>query len=338
MNAVAIALVGSLLAPPAVAAPQTVYRPPITSAAELSVAVLDALGQRVDEAFARAEFESVAPSDPSVCTAPECWQQQAHEAGSRYMASFEVDAAQADHRLTMSIVDLTDGSTVVEVARTCELCGRDELLDAAADLSAAALRKLRSHTAITTAVAVDSIPTGARVVLDGEDVGTTPLQLEVSPGPHTMELSADGYDPFSQAIDIARGSTESLRLRLSAAAHPVPAPRLPDSSPTPTRRRGRVMAGAALVGGGFAVAAAGVTLLLLHGRPITSDCSGDDVDTDGDCHFLRDTRTGGIIGLSAGAAALVGGAVLLGLELRRGRPGTVALSPAPSGLLLHGRF
>lgn len=336
MNTVALALASSLLASPPSAT--SVYRPPISVVGELSEAERQALKTRVDEEFARTDLESVVPVEPSVCVATPCWASEASTAGSRYMATVLIEAVDSDQHLTMSIVDLTDGSTVVEVERTCELCGRDELLDATTDLSATALRKLLSHAAVTTIVVVDSIPSGARVMLDGDDVGTTPLQLEVSPGSHTMELSADGYEPFSQAVDIDRGTTESLRLRLSATAQPVPAPRPADPSPTPTRRRGRVIAGAALVGGGFAAAAAGVTLLVLHGRPIESDCSGEDVDTDGDCHFLHDTRTGGIIGLSAGAAALVGGAVLLGLELRRDRPGAVALSPTPSGLLLRGRF
>lgn len=338
VNTVTLALVSSLLSSPASAAPKSVYRPPISVVGELSETEVQALRVRVDEEFARTEFESVSPLPLATCTSEECWQLEAQSTGSRYIASIVVNTSNADQQLAIDIVDLTDGSTVVEVERTCELCGRDELLDATADLSATALRKLQSHAAVTTAVVVDSLPTGARVVLDGENVGTTPLRLEVSPGSHTMELSADGHDTFSQAIDIDRGTTESLRLRLSATALPVPAPRPTDTSPTPARRRGRVIAGAALVGGGFAAAAAGVTLLVMHGRPITSDCSGDDVDADGDCHFLRDTRTGGIIGLSAGGAALVGGAVLLGLELRRDRPGTVALSPTPSGLLLRGRF
>ncbi|MBV1858730.1 MAG: hypothetical protein KUG77_09990, partial [Nannocystaceae bacterium] len=89
---------------------------------------------------------------------------------------------------------------------------------------------------------------------------------------------------------------------------------------------------------GFVAAAAGATLVVLHGRPITSDCSGSEVDSDGDCHFLHDTRVGGVIGLSAGGAAIVGGAILLSLELRRGRPGAVAVSPTPSGIRVRGRF
>lgn len=305
---------------------------------ELSDAELQALKGRVDEEFSRTEFAVVLPAVPAVCTTASCWSSEATAAGSRYIATVSVEAVDSDQRLVMSIVDLTDGSIAVEVERTCELCGRDELLDATGDLSATALRKLQSHAAVSTALVLDSVPSGAGVMLDGDDVGTTPLQLEVPPGLHTVELSVEGYEPFSQAIDIDRGTTESLRLRLSATVQPAPAPRPADTSPVPTRRRGRVIAGAGLLGGGFAAAAAGVTLLVLHGRPITSDCSGDDVDADGDCHFLHDTRTGGIIGLSAGAAALVGGAVLLGIEFRRKRPGAVALSPTPSGLLLRGRF
>lgn len=338
MNALATALASILLAGPADAASQTVYRPPITVTGKVSTAELAALQTRVEREFARTDFDSVMPVDPSACTTAPCWRAEADATGTRYIASLSVDASGADQRLSMNIVDLNDGSTAVKVDRTCELCGRDELLDATADLCATALRKLQSQASITTEIAVDSIPTGARVVLDGQEQGTTPIRIEVSPGPHTVELSAAGYDSFSQPIDLERGTTESVRLRLSASVQSPPPPSTADLSSTPTRRRKRVVLGAALLGGGVAASAAGVTLLVLHGRPITADCSGSDVDVDGDCHFLHDTLAGGIVGLSAGAAALIGGAVLLGVELRRDRPGTVALSPTPSGLRLRGRF
>ncbi|MGH1348708.1 MAG: PEGA domain-containing protein [Nannocystales bacterium] len=334
MNTLALALTTSLLASPAASkSGTTVYRPPIAVTGTVSNADRTALRGRVDDEFARTDFESAKPADASVCSTAACWQAQAEASGSRYIATVTVNALEADQRLAISIVDLVDGNSVVDLEQTCELCGRDELRDATADLAAAALRKLQSHAAIATVVSVDSIPSGAAVMLDGVAVGETPLHLEVSPGLHTVELSAAGHDSFSQEVDIARGTTLSVRPRLSETAPS----RLGDNA-AGSRRRGRIIAGTALIVGGVAAAATGTTLMVLHGRPITSDCSGSEVDGDGDCRFLHDTRTGGIIGLSAGVAALVGGAVLVGLELRRGRPGTVALSPTPSGLLLHGRF
>ena len=106
----------------------------------------------------------------------------------------------------------------------------------------------------------------------------------------------------------------------------------------PERRRGRVIASALLLGGGVAGLGAGVALLVLHGRPITTDCSGANVDADGDCHFLHDTRAGGAIALGVGAAAAITGGVLLGLELRRTRRSSVSVAPTPSGAVVHGRF
>ncbi len=335
MNPVALVLASHLLASPQ-AAPTSVFRPPVAAAGEFSNAELEALQGRVDDAFSRTEFASVVPAEPSRCTTTACWQSYADQSGSRYLASVSVEAVEADQRLVMSIIEVSDGSSVVELERSCELCGRDELLDATGDLCATALRKLQSHAAVTTAILVDSVPAGARVILDGRDVGSTPTQIEVSPGPHTVELSAAGYDPFSQAVEIDRGTTQSLRLRLSSSLQTDPAPA--EEPPVPTRRRGTVVAGAALLGGGFLSAATGVTLIVLHGREIRSDCSGDNMDPSGNCHFLHDTRTGGILGLSAGAAALVGGAVLLGIGRHRGRQRAVALSPTAAGLLVHGRF
>ncbi len=43
-------------------------------------------------------------------------------------------------------------------------------------------------------VEVRSAPHGARVVVDGRDVGTTPLKAEFKRGvPHTVQISKDGY-------------------------------------------------------------------------------------------------------------------------------------------------
>lgn len=335
MSPVLIAIASTLLADPAASA--TVFRPPVTVDGELSAAEIQTVAARVDSEFERTDFSSTRPSDPAACVTAQCWQTQARAEGSQYIATVSLEVADADQALGITIVDLADGTVVAAVERTCELCGRDELLDATSDLSATAVRKLVSYASVATTLVLDSVPQGAGVRVDGETVGITPLRIEVSPGSHTVELAADGHEAFSQSFDLDRGTTESARLRLLPIAPPTPTP-LPPADAQPLRRRGRVMAGGILLGGGLAAVGTGAALLILHGRPITSDCSGENIDPNGNCQFLHDTRTGGIAGLVAGGAALIGGATLLGLEFRRARPGAVSLSPTRSGLLVRGRF
>ena len=57
--------------------------------------------------------------------------------------------------------------------------------------------------------------------------------------------------------------------------------------------------------------------MAIHGEPILNDCSNENIDPDGDCRFLRNTRGGGIGLLVTGGASLITGAVLLGIGLKR---------------------
>ena len=75
------------------------------------------------------------------------------------------------------------------------------------------------------------------------------------------------------------------------------------------------------------LAGAGVALVVVHDRPILSDCSGENVDALGRCRFLRDTRAGGIALLVAGGVLVAGGAVALALGTKRRRSSRLALGP-----------
>jgi hypothetical protein len=63
---------------------------------------------------------------------------------------------------------------------------------------------------------VDSIPSGADVLVDGRFVGRTPLRFETDPGRHDVSVSLDGYRTFSQSINIASGETFRINAVLAA--------------------------------------------------------------------------------------------------------------------------
>lgn len=316
--------------------PNSVFRAPVSNEGTLESAVVGQVQRRIDAQVDESTFELDTPDDPNACDTSECWQERAAAAGAAYVLEVRIDSTQADQRLAVTISDIADGTEVASLTQTCELCGRTELEDLTADMAAAALRKLQSHAAVSSTLVIDSVPSGAAVSLDGVEVGTTPLDIEVRPGEHALELSAEGHAVFEQAVEVERGTRERLRLVMTPST-PVGATPSQDTL-GPERRRGRVIASALLLGGGVAGLGAGVALLVLHGRPITTDCSGANVDADGDCHFLHDTRAGGAIALGVGAAAAITGGVLLGLELRRTRRSSVSVAPTPSGAVVHGRF
>jgi len=68
--------------------------------------------------------------------------------------------------------------------------------------------------AVSGPLTVSSDPPGARVYLDEQMIGMTPLTVaDVSPGEHTLLITMDGYTDFSQTITITEeGSTVSAAL------------------------------------------------------------------------------------------------------------------------------
>jgi hypothetical protein len=125
-----------------------------------------------------------------------------------------------------------------------------------------------------------------------------------------------------------------VRARFKPAEPPPPRPTEPPPRPAePPQDRGLSTGGKAGIGllaGGTLAAATGLGLTLARARP----------DPDMPLNVL-DTRPSGIAVLSVGAAALVAGAVLLGLDRRNARR-SVRLAPlgapASAGLMVLGRF
>jgi hypothetical protein len=70
------------------------------------------------------------------------------------------------------------------------------------------------QTPVSGPLTVSSDPEGAKVYLDGQMIGMTPLTVpDVSAGDHTLLITLDGYTDFSQAITITgEGVTVSVPL------------------------------------------------------------------------------------------------------------------------------
>ena len=53
------------------------------------------------------------------------------------------------------------------------------------------------------AVRVESRPPGARVVIDGREVGTTPTVVsDVAAGTRSLRIELDGYRPWVTSVDV----------------------------------------------------------------------------------------------------------------------------------------
>jgi serine/threonine protein kinase len=56
----------------------------------------------------------------------------------------------------------------------------------------------------------------ARVVIDGDFVGYTPVTAQLPPGPHAIEVSAKGFAVWTHELELAKGQTETLDAALEA--------------------------------------------------------------------------------------------------------------------------
>jgi hypothetical protein len=75
----------------------------------------------------------------------------------------------------------------------------------------------------TGVLTVNTVPHGAAVILDGEAIGTSPVQKRVRTGAHTIELKLDGYEPFREVVDVPSSGWPFLQ-PLKALPPPPPPP------------------------------------------------------------------------------------------------------------------
>jgi hypothetical protein len=76
----------------------------------------------------------------------------------------------------------------------------------------------------TGRITVRTTPAGARVLIDGRDVGKTPLTVpRLARGAHTVRVTRDGYAAQERRVNItAAQPAATLSLRLAQAAAPTP--------------------------------------------------------------------------------------------------------------------
>ena len=70
---------------------------------------------------------------------------------------------------------------------------------------------------VTGSLSVNSNPSGATVLIDGKERGTTPVELSnLSLGKHQLKVQKQGYEDLTQTVTVKEGQTSELILALSA--------------------------------------------------------------------------------------------------------------------------
>lgn len=304
----------TLLAAEVSAAPPSEGGPPQTAGATAAVLPLAVTGELSEgdratladelvKGLQRGSFSVIPPAqvaasspNASTCAAAECFTKISSQSSATHLVRAEVSVQDRDYQINVTLINGVNGAVMARTEDGCEICG---VADVGGLLSAAAatLRtKLDALASGPATLLLTSNPPDADVYLDGELVGVTPLDQPVIPGKHVLRIVRDGYISIEREMTFVEGVEESLDMSLDKV---------------PSRLPGRRWGWASL-GVGVVALGGGVALTFLHDVDHDPTCKGNDVDPNGNCRFLWDTKWAGA-GTAIGGAALttLGVAILL---------------------------
>jgi hypothetical protein len=246
-------------------------------------------------------------SSPTRCADAECVAELARTSKVVRVVDARVTYTTNDYQIAFSVLDEA-GASVQSVSLSCEICTVTDVATRFTEAADQLRAQLLDASAATSVVVVDSTPAGAVVWVDGERLGVTPLEAKITVGPHELRVERPGHVTQQETFESVAGGRSTFDLTLAAV------------SDEPSRRhRTMFIAGLGLVGAGTAASIGGAVLLAIDSRPIQRTCNGDDVDVNGECRFLHDTKLAGTVALAVGGAVLVTGVVLAVLGRKAAR-------------------
>jgi len=204
------------------------------------------------------------------------------------------------------------GEVVAIEQRFCERC-RDDLLREDIKTLVDSLIKSAKATLLPATLVVRSTPSGARVTVDDEVVGTTELDVGIYAGTHTLRVEKDGYEPEVRTISVGDGERVEQEFELTAKGHvdiPKPPPHHSKLAPW------------VVTGGGAALVVTGGILAFV----VDEDRGGGDSGRD---RRYLDTAPLGVGTMVAGAAVAAVGVVWL-LRSDDYEPAQKAVTPTVS--------
>lgn len=242
-----------------------------------------------------------------------------YEEGDYAAALFEFQQAyeaRADYRLLFNIgvtaLELKDYVSARDSLRQYLEQGGDEI---AAERRAEVQQQLETLGKRIGSVTIVCNTHGATVSIDGEEVGTTPLDtpIELNLGAHQVTIEQYGHEPHRVEVDVAGGSSTTLDVSLAPIIDTMdPGPTQPVEPLLPPKAKPWRIA--TYVGLGL-TAAAGVglavtgTLALQADDDLASELDEFPADAGGiaDARDRRDrmaTTSDAMIGVTAGLAAI----------------------------------
>ena len=273
-------------------------------------------------AFAVVDAAEVERLAPGGCSEKPCLAALRSQSKADFVLRSVVTVDDRDYRVRLELLAAQDGAVLASSEERCDLCGLAEV-GALMEAQGALLRRaLEDLVTGPPRLAITTTPPGALVLVDNKLVGLTPIEQTLLEGNHLVQLRLDGYVTDERRVDLVPGVRERLDV--------------------PLRREPRVArfraAGWASLFVGIPVAAAGITMLALDGRPYKRRCGEGDIDLAGNCRYLFDTDWGGGVALAAGAALITAGVMLLLRTRDRPQSRRPRAFLGPTGVTLVGRF
>jgi TolB-like protein len=283
-------------------APKTAILPLVVEG-DLPDADRETLTNQLVDGLQRGSFEVITPDQVTAagggdCDKPGCMQKIADKTGATHIVRAVVEVVDRDYTVKVELYDGSDGTKVVSSSDGCEICGVVDVGNLIETQAATLRTKLDALASGPASISVSSEPEGAEVTLDGEPFGTTPVDKPIIPGDHVIRVSKEGYIAVQEKRTFVEGARETLNYELEKVPNRLP----------------KRPWGWASLGVGIGAVGGGVALTVLHDIPykLGNKCAGANVDQDGDCKFLFNTKYYGMgLSLAGGALVTLGVAILI---------------------------
>jgi hypothetical protein len=305
----------------------------------------DRLSASVHEAFSHSSYDAVlletddaGDAETPYCATPVCWQMFADEHDVTHFLVVVVNYVEPDYRVDARLIDGRTGESIGVKRDGCDLCGITELAEHVQDVAAAMRREVEATLTLPPRLFVDSVPPGAQVLVDGDVVGVTPVEVQTLAGSREIEVRHPDYVTERFEVDLAAG----VRRELKAKLRKLPKTPTARNGPAEDMTQGTLLLGlgAGTMAVGAGLVAGGAIMIAIDRQPIERDCTGNNVDALGRCRYLHDTKNAGVGVLVGGILALGGGIVMavLGGRARKASKREARVGVGGRGLTLSGRF
>jgi hypothetical protein len=238
------------------------------------------------------------------------------QAQAEYLLFLRVELAPGKQR----DVDLTGywfikDRDVVADKRACKPCGNAALNQNVTEL----LTSLFASTGLSKARVRIGTPPGLVVMLDGANIGLTPLEEDVPPGTHTVALERDGKEVGSSSVDVKAGDVTDVVVPIRSGEPPPPPP------PREIEHHASLASKLLIATGAGAIAVGSVFVYYGHRNGPN------------DPLIYPDANAQGIVIASLGGAALITGLVLVWRDSSTNGP-TASISSSGTMIGWAGRF